>query len=79
MLSTQLRNPNNVQLSLLLAQTFRAKVSVKINEETVKLQLDTGASVTLISESTWKRIGRSQLNPPAATASRLNSANGLLI
>ena len=66
-------------MSLLLAQTFRAKVSVKINEETVKLQLDTGASVTLISESTWKRIGSSQLNPPTATASRLQCWSILLM
>lgn len=54
-------------------------VSVKINEETVKLQLDTEESVTLISESTWKRIGSPQLNPPAATASHLQSWSILLM
>ena len=40
-------------------------VPVKLNEKTVKLQLDTGASITLISEATWKRIGSPQLDPPA--------------
>ena len=39
-------------------------VPVKFNEETVKLQLDTGASITLISEATWKGIGSPQLDPP---------------
>ena len=39
-------------------------VPVKLNEETVKLQIDTGASITLISEATWKRSGSSQLDPP---------------
>ena len=40
-------------------------VLLKINEETVKLQLDTEASITLISKATWKRIGSPQLDPPA--------------
>ena len=40
-------------------------VPVKLNEETVKLQLDTGVCIPFISEATWKRIGSPQLDPPA--------------
>lgn len=36
-------------------------VSVSMNDKCVKLQLDTGADVTIISENTWQQIGKPRM------------------
>ncbi|XP_018317261.1 uncharacterized protein K02A2.6-like [Mycetomoellerius zeteki] len=42
---------------------FRKYVDVTINSKTVKLQLDTGSDITIISEDTWKLLGQPQSKP----------------
>ncbi|XP_061400453.1 uncharacterized protein K02A2.6-like, partial [Musca vetustissima] len=52
---------------------LRKYVTVSINSKQVKLQVDTASDMTIISESTWKRIGRPEATPTKDTANVANA------
>ncbi|XP_049301295.1 uncharacterized protein K02A2.6-like [Anopheles funestus] len=51
----------------------RKYVNIKLNGSQVRLQLDTGSDISVISRDLWKKIGSPQLTPPSVIA---KSASG---
>uniref|UniRef100_A0AC34F0X0 Peptidase A2 domain-containing protein n=1 Tax=Panagrolaimus sp. ES5 TaxID=591445 RepID=A0AC34F0X0_9BILA len=53
----------------------RLMVDVRINDEPLLLQLDTGADVTVLSMDDYKKLGEPNLNGPATTATVANNTS----
>ena len=56
-----------------LSGDARRYLDITINGHLSRLQIDTGADITLISRSTWKDLGRPRLEPSSAS---IKAANG---
>ena len=63
-----LAHTKTISINKINETAFRKYVNVKINSKTVKLQLETGSDIAIISEDTWKYLGQPQGQPSVRIA-----------
>uniref|UniRef100_A0A1I7XH92 RNA-directed DNA polymerase n=1 Tax=Heterorhabditis bacteriophora TaxID=37862 RepID=A0A1I7XH92_HETBA len=49
-------------------KTRRKFLAMKINGQPLKMQLDTGADITMVNQTAWKKIGAPKLDEPSISA-----------